>query len=215
MRVRIVIGRKLSLDIRQRNISTDADVHALCSMGNIEVDISHHRVVAVLVIAREKLLRKDTLGRRVTIVLSPDLSEAEAPVEVFSLDRVRKALDVENLLVRNNAIGIVVIRSRGIRVVSLIRRADIEPSIEPAIDLDPAAVLVDYLHQHVRLGIRRPDNVRSSDTVVSARKRRRIERRRIPTPHWIWSRSLRRVPILSICIGKTNEEWLRQADRGA
>ena len=88
MRVGVVVGRELGFDIRQRDVAADADVHALGDVRDVEVEVVHHGVVAVLVVAGEELLREDALGGGVAIVLAPELGDAEAPVEVLGLDGV-------------------------------------------------------------------------------------------------------------------------------
>ena len=78
----------------------------LATCGNVEVEVEHDGVVAVLVIAGEELLREDALGGGVAVVLALELGEAEAPVEVVGLDGVGQALDVEDLLVGVMRLGL-------------------------------------------------------------------------------------------------------------
>ncbi len=139
-------------------------------MREVEVEVEHDGVVAVLVIEGEQLLREDTLGRGVTVILAPELGDAEAPVDVIGLNSVGEPLDVEDLLIRDDAIGIVVVGSGRVGTVALVGGADVEAAVEPAVDLGTAYVLVDGLHEDVGLGVGRADDGSSTDGVICAGK---------------------------------------------
>jgi hypothetical protein len=78
-------------------------------VGEVEVEVVHDGVVAVFVIFDEELVGEDAFGGGVAIVLSVELGDAEAPVEVLGLNGVGEALDVEDLLVGNDLVGGVVV----------------------------------------------------------------------------------------------------------
>jgi len=48
--ISIIIGGELRLDIRQRDVAADANVHALRHLRHIQIDISHRQVEAVLLV---------------------------------------------------------------------------------------------------------------------------------------------------------------------
>ena len=70
MTIGVVIRRKLSFDIRQRDISSNSDIHALGYFGNIEIHVIHDGIVSIGLAApiREQLLAENTLGCCIAII---------------------------------------------------------------------------------------------------------------------------------------------------
>src|ERR1700734_3032052 len=124
-------------------------------MRDIEVQIIHHRVVTVGVVVLQQLLAEDAFGCRVAIVQAVDVGEAESPIEVIGLNRIRETLEIKSDLVELNGVGNHVGGGFVVGIPALVRRTGISPNIEPAVNLYTALVPVDRLYQGVGAVIRR------------------------------------------------------------
>ena len=151
-------------------------------MRDVEVEVKHYRVVAVLMVPCQKLLREISLRGGIPVILPIELREAESPVHMLSLHRVRQALDKKHLLIGRNPVRIVVVSSGGIRAIPFVRGADVESTVKPSIGLYTAAVSVDRLHQRIGLRVGRADGWRSAYRIIAAWKRRRIQRTIVAAP---------------------------------
>jgi hypothetical protein len=144
-------------------------------VGNIEIHIVHHRIVAVSIVTLQQLLAEDALGRGVTIVQAIQVRETESPIEVIRLYRIRQAFDVEGNLVKLEGVRDHVIGGFVVGVPALVRGAGVTTDIEPAVNLDAAFVLVDRLHQAVSAVIRSTDHNRAAHRPVCRGKRGRVQ----------------------------------------
>src|ERR1700733_11439201 len=115
---------------------------------------------------------------------------------MVGLDGVRQALNIEDLLVGGDAIGVVVVGCRRVGAVAFVGGADVEATIEPTVDLDAAFVLIDGLHEDVGLGVGCADDRSSTNAIVGAGEWRRLKRAGVATAHWIGTAGLGGVPVL-------------------
>src|ERR1700722_6349209 len=107
MAVGIVVGRKLSFNIGQRNVASDANVRALANVREVQVEIHHDRIEAILFPWRvpQQLLAEIALRRGETVVESPQPGKPESPIKMIRLYGVRLALDVEHFLIGFDGVG--------------------------------------------------------------------------------------------------------------
>src|SRR5580658_6751552 len=141
----------------QRDVAPDPHVQAVGNLRKIQVDVSHYRVVSVLIVLSDELVTENTLRSGEAIVEPVDIGEAEAPVEMIRLDRIRHFFNVESELIQLNGIGDLRVSRGGVCEPPAIRRADIESGIGPAVDLDvtgfpgiSVGTAVEGLHQRRR-----------------------------------------------------------------
>ena len=136
MGIGVIVRRKLRFNVWQGYVAANTNIETLGDMRNINVDIIHDGVIPIFMIEFQQLLAKNSFGRGVAVVLPVKLRKAETPVHMVGLHRVWQALNIDHLLVRNDAVGAVVIRGGRVRAIALVRTAHIKAAIQPAIDLD-------------------------------------------------------------------------------
>src|SRR3974377_2097774 len=95
MAVGVIVGSELGLNIGQRNIASDANVHSIGNLSPVQIHVSHHRVVTVLVVLCQQLLAEIALRGGKAVIQSVQLREAESPVEMVDLNRIGNALNVK------------------------------------------------------------------------------------------------------------------------
>ena len=93
MTICVIIRCQLGFNIRQRDIPSDADIRSLAYMWDIQVQIIHHRIVAVGVVVVEQLLAEDPFGCGIAVIETIEVGEAESPIDVIGLYGVGKTLE--------------------------------------------------------------------------------------------------------------------------
>ena len=145
MRVRIVIRRQLSLDIRKRNVTAHAQDHSFRHVREIQINIGHHGVPPVLLaegsvwLHSQQLLAEDSLGGRKTIIPSIQAREPEPPVEMVRLNGVGSAFDISHELIELYGIGDLRVSRWRVCILAadlLSTTAEIHSRVRPTIDLD-------------------------------------------------------------------------------
>src|SRR5207244_9717042 len=86
-------------NVRLRNNATDAHIHSLENLRNVDVEVDHRHIEAVIVVVLEQLITEQSAGNHEAIIESVNAGDAKAPVDMVSLELVRYAFDVENKLI--------------------------------------------------------------------------------------------------------------------
>ena len=184
-----VVRRELRLDVRNRDVAADADVHALGDLREPEVEVVHDRVEAVGAAAVEVLVAEHAVGERVLVVGAVQQRQAATPVEVVALHDVGRALEVERELVELHGVrlerigGGRVAAAAGRVVVPGVRRAEVAARLEPAVD-GQAAVLqglaapatIERVHHGAGIEVVDADRVRATDVPGRVGPRRIADR---------------------------------------
>ncbi len=118
MAIGVVVGRKLRLDVRQRNVPAYADVHALRHLRNVEIEVRHGNVEAILFVRSQKLVAENALGGGEAIIQAVNRRKAETPVDMIGLHGVRLALDVQDLLIHLDGISTLGVGRREVRIAA-------------------------------------------------------------------------------------------------
>ncbi len=137
MRIHVVVRRQLRLDVRQRDVAPQAHIGAAGADPRDERFHPHHReVVAVDIVVCQQLITIDAVRSGVAVIRAVNRRQAETPVDVILLHRVRHPLEVQHELVELQGVRVVVV---GCRRVSAERRpagAEIAARIDPAVELN-------------------------------------------------------------------------------
>jgi hypothetical protein len=80
--VGVIVGRELSLDVRQRDVAADAEDHAVGDLREVGVVVEHDGVEAVLRILHQKLLAQDAVRGGEAVVGAVEQCQTIAIVEV-------------------------------------------------------------------------------------------------------------------------------------
>ncbi len=105
MRIHVIVGRELRLDVGDRDVAPDADHHAFGYLRNVDLAVHHREVEAIGEVVAKQLVARDAERRRVALVLAVDAGEAEAPIDMIGLHRVGQALEIDHRLVELRSVG--------------------------------------------------------------------------------------------------------------
>ena len=103
-----VVRRELRFDVRDGNVTADANQKALGYLRNPQFPIDHRKVVAVAIILAVELPARETIGIRVAVVLSIKERKAHAPIDVVRLDGVGKTIEIQHGLIEFERFGLTV-----------------------------------------------------------------------------------------------------------
>jgi hypothetical protein len=106
MGIKDVIGRKLGLDVRDRDVAADADLQPFKHFREPEIDVHHGKVITFPIVFAVELPARDAIGIGVAVILAVDGGEPEAPIEMIGLDRIGQAVNVEHGLIELAHIGV-------------------------------------------------------------------------------------------------------------
>ncbi len=134
MGIHVIVRRELRLDVRQCDEAAEAHHEAFENLRHEDFAIHHRRVIALDIVAVQKLVAPQAIGRGVAVVGAIDAGHAEAPVDMVLLHRVGRTLDIEHGLVEVEAVGLVIIGAG--RIAALLGvGGEIAADGEPAIGL--------------------------------------------------------------------------------
>jgi len=139
VRVHVVVGRELRLDVRDRDVAAEPDHQPVQHLRNEDLAVGHRNVEAVVVVLVQQLAGEQSIRRGVAIVLTVDRRDAEAPVDVVFLNRIRQPLDVDDRLVELHRVGVVAIRRRRVATLDGVVR-EVAAGVDPAVDLDVVVI---------------------------------------------------------------------------
>src|SRR6266480_2532648 len=111
-----MVRRELRFNVRFGNDATDTYIHSPENLRNVDVEIDHRHIEAVIIVVLEKLIAKEAARNHESVIEPIDPGDAKSPVDVISLELVRHALDVENELVLLEAVWTQVVNQRKICV---------------------------------------------------------------------------------------------------
>ena len=168
----VVVGCELRLNAGYRDVPACPDVHALCDMREIDVDVLEDWIESILAIVIDQLRAEITFVSRETIVRSEERREMKTPIYVIALHRVGEPFNVDNKLIELNRIRERII---GDRCVSATRSAEVEGRLNPPVDLGTAPGSVDRRHQWINVGVRLANGGRSAVRPIHIGEGRRVE----------------------------------------
>jgi len=113
-----IVRCELCFDVRLGDDAADAHIHSLEDLRNVEVDIHHRHIEAVVVVVFKELIAEETARNHETVIESINARNAKAPIDVIGLEFVRYALEVENELVLLKTVRTQVVNERKVRVRS-------------------------------------------------------------------------------------------------
>src|SRR5690349_18060759 len=106
MAVGVIVNRKLSFDVRQRDISSNSYVQSVSKMGIVEICVDHQRIVAVLAMLLQELLAEPAFCCSEVVVDSEHVAHPKSPIEMIRLHGVRLPFDVRDELIQFEAIRV-------------------------------------------------------------------------------------------------------------
>jgi hypothetical protein len=138
--VHVIVGRKLRLDVGQRDETSEPQQQPFGDLRDVEFAIDHREVVAVVEVMAEELVAREAIGGRVAVILAVDRRQPEAPVDVVGLHGVGHALEVNDGLVELERIRRIIIRGRPVAARPHRIGADVAAAVDPAVDLQVVGV---------------------------------------------------------------------------
>src|SRR5262245_60332473 len=99
MRIHVVVGRKLGLDVRNRGETPEAQDETSAELRKVDFAVEHREVITVIEVMAEQLIARQTERGRVAVVLAVDRRKPKAPIDVICLHRVREALKINHGLI--------------------------------------------------------------------------------------------------------------------
>ena len=78
MAVHVVVGRKLRLDVRDRDETPQSQQQTCAELREVEFPVDHREVVAVIKVMAEQLIARQTVGGRIAAGLAVDRGKPEA-----------------------------------------------------------------------------------------------------------------------------------------
>ncbi len=136
-----IVRRELRFNVRLGNNATDAHIHSLENLRNVDVEVDHRRIEAVIVVVLEQLITEQSAGNHEAIIESVNAGDAKAPVDMVCLEFVRHAFDVENELILLETIRPQIVDEWKIRVrpaFCIRRSAHVPGKVFPPVNLDQA-----------------------------------------------------------------------------
>src|SRR5437763_16334303 len=104
--------RQLRFDVRLVNDAPDTHIHSLKNLWNVNVDVDHRHIEAVIVVVLQQLIAEQAARNHESIIESVDARDTESPVDVIGLELVRHALDIKDELVLLEAVRAPIINQR-------------------------------------------------------------------------------------------------------
>jgi len=154
----VVVGRKLRFDSRHRKKTADADVETLLHR-KVQVGILKNRVESVSPILLQQLLAEVVLRSRKAIVDAEESSDVIAKVEVFVLNSIGQAFDINDRLIQLDRLRKDIVSYR--KVVPF-RRTHVKAGRNPSIDFRSLILQLERSHQWVDIAIRHPEQGRAA-----------------------------------------------------
>lgn len=102
-----IIRRELRFDVGNRNIAADAHILALGNVRKPEIQVIHHGIEAVGLLAGQVLIAEDAVAERVLVIGAVNSRKAASPIEMIALHLIGRALYVQRHLVELHGIGLV------------------------------------------------------------------------------------------------------------
>ena len=136
-----IVRRELRFNVRLGNNATDAHIHSPENLRNVDVEVDHRHIEAVIVVLLEQLITEQSAGNHEAIIESVNAGDAKAPVDMVCLEFVRHSFDVENELILLETIRPQIVDEWKIRVrpaFCIRRSAHVPGKVFPPVNLDPA-----------------------------------------------------------------------------
>jgi hypothetical protein len=94
-----IVRRELRFDVRLGYDPADAHVHSLENSREVEIKVHHRHIEAVVSVFLQELVAEEPPRNHEPVIEAVNARDAKAPVDVFGLELIRHAFDVENELV--------------------------------------------------------------------------------------------------------------------
>src|ERR1700722_13729446 len=106
----IIVWRELRLNPGNRNEPSNAHIHPVSNLRNINIEIFKRRIESVLPVIVKQLAATVTFASRVTVVSTEKRGKVISPVDVILLHRIRQPLGVKHELIQLKTVGVNIVR---------------------------------------------------------------------------------------------------------